>query len=74
MPSLPGTGTSAWVEVDGVRAEEYAVQTPDSKSAKCFIESVEGLKFAIGWRTEEQEVHLTFFVDGEKQVGIQNQG
>ena len=66
MPSLPGTGTSAWVEVGGVRAEEYAVQTPDSKNAKCFIESVEGLKFAIGYRTDEQEMHVTVFVDGEE--------
>ena len=74
MPSLPGTGTSVWVELDGVRAEEYDVQTPDGKNAKCFIESAAGLKFGVGWRIQAHEMHTTLFIDGEEQVGIPNQG
>ena len=71
MPSIPGSGTSAHVNVNGRQAQEYAVSADDRK-VTCFIESAQGNNFEICFNTLHSPVaySVTVKLDGEEQVRL----
>ena len=73
MPSIPGTGTSAWVEVAGTRAEEYSADiSAEDRKSSCYIESEEDKLFVVTFSNNGTDVlSVELIIDGAKQVRLQ---
>ncbi|KZP00697.1 hypothetical protein CALVIDRAFT_594888 [Calocera viscosa TUFC12733] len=57
MPSLRKFGVKAWIEVDGVKLDEYHVRRDSERGhVECWVASQEGKEFRVKWKCSYKEI------------------